>query len=43
LKGEDKGIDKDDAKEIKKELQEIKDYLRKNNNDAMKVLNNLLT
>jgi len=43
LKGEDKGIDKDDAKEIKKELQEIKDYLKKNNNDAMKVLNNLLT
>ena len=43
LKNKNKGIDKDDAKEIKKELQEIKDYLRKNNNDAMKVLNNLLT
>ena len=43
LKEKNKGIDKDEAKEIKKELQEIKDYLKKNNNDAMKVLNNLLT
>ena len=42
LKGEDKGVDKDEAKEIKKELQEIKDYLKKNNENAIKVLNNLL-
>jgi len=42
LKNKNKGINKDEAKEIKKELQEIKDYLKKNNENAIKVLNNLL-
>ena len=42
LKGENKGIDQDEAKEIKQELQEIKGYLKKHNENVDKVLNNFL-
>jgi hypothetical protein len=43
LRGKDKGNDNDDAKEIKKELQEIKDYLKKHNENVNKVLTGLLS
>ena len=42
-KDKNKGINKDDAKEIKKELQEIKDFLKKNNENVTRTLTNLLT
>ena len=41
-KDKNKGINQDDAKEIKKELQEIKGYLKKHNENVDKTLNNLL-